>query len=55
MRRTLRAVVFVGLLVGIASARQPNLYVSTTGNDQGGGNTCVNPLNPCRTITHTLT
>jgi len=32
-----------------------NPSVPRPGTAGGGGNICVNPLNPCRTITHTLT
>ncbi len=32
----------------------PDRFVDDSGNDQGGANTCVNPLQPCKTIVHAI-
>jgi hypothetical protein len=43
MRIVLLTAALVAFLVGIGWARQNNLYVSTTGTDQGGGTPAPTP------------
>jgi hypothetical protein len=43
-----------GLQSDVTGQAQTTRYVATTGDDQGGVNTCANPEMPCRTVSQAI-